>query len=170
MANSPARSAPLGPPAFVGLISDTHGLLRPEALAALEGSRQILHAGDVGPPAILDELRRIAPVTAVRGNTDVGETRALPETELVEVAAGVSIYVIHILDDLDVDPAAVGCAAVLYGHTHVPKVERRAGVLYVNPGSAGPRRFSLPVTVARLWLEPDGVRTEIVTLEVPPAR
>ena len=155
---------------FVGLISDTHGLLRPEAVAALEGSRMILHAGDVGPGRILEELGRIAPVHAVHGNTDFGELRSLPEREIVEVGGGVSVCVIHILDDLDVDPSAVGCAAVLYGHTHVPKVERRGGVWYVNPGSAGPRRFSLPVTVARMYVDPEGLRIEIVTLEVAPAR
>lgn len=154
---------------FVGLISDTHGLLRPEALAALEGSRLILHAGDVGPPSILKSMRRIAPVTAVRGNTDRGETGALPVTEYVEVGEGLRVCLTHILDDMDVDPAAAGCAAVIYGHTHVPKVERKGGVWYVNPGSAGPRRFKLPVTVARMFAEPGGLRTEIVTLEVAPA-
>lgn len=156
-------SAPTG--GFVGLVSDTHGLLRPEALAALQGSRLIVHAGDVGRPEILAELGRIAPVTAVRGNTDVGELRRLPEREIVGVADGVQLCVIHILDDLDLDPAAAGCAAVVYGHTHVPRVERREGVWYVNPGSAGPRRFALPVTVARMFVEPGGLRTEIVPLD-----
>jgi putative phosphoesterase len=157
------------PSAFVGLISDTHGLLRPEAVAALQGSRLILHAGDVGHGRILAELARIAPVTAVRGNTDVGEMRRLPEREVVDVGGGVRVCVIHILDDLDLDPAAAGCAAVIYGHTHEPRVERRGGVWYVNPGSAGPRRFSLPVTVARMYVEPGGVRTEIVELTAPRA-
>lgn len=159
----------LSPPArdFVGLISDTHGLLRPEAVAALEGSRAIVHAGDVGDPKILVELARIAPVTAVHGNTDRGELLHLPERELVEVAAGVRLCVVHVLEDLDLDPAAAGCAAVVYGHTHVPKTERRAGVWYLNPGSAGPRRFTLPVTVARMFLEPGRPRTEIVRLDVP---
>jgi putative phosphoesterase len=155
---------------FVGLISDTHGLLRPEALEALAGSRLIVHAGDVGDRRILETLAGIAPVTAVRGNTDVGETRRLPETEVVEVAQGVRLYLIHILDDLDLDPAVAGMAAVVYGHTHEPKVERHGGVWYVNPGSAGPRRFSLPVTVARMFVEEGGLRTEIVTLEAAPAR
>ena len=152
---------------FVGLISDTHGLLRPEALAAMAGSRLILHAGDVGDPAILERLGEIAPVRAVYGNTD-GSTirRALPETDLVEIAPGVSIYLIHILDDLDVDPEAAGCAAVVYGHTHEPKVERHGVTWYLNPGSAGPRRFKLPVTVARLFVESDGLRTELVDLGV----
>lgn len=151
---------------FVGLISDTHGLLRPDALAALAGSRLILHAGDVGDPAILTALERIAPVRAVFGNTDRGELRRLPETEVVPVGEGTDVYLIHILDDLDLDPAAAGLAAVVYGHTHEPGVERRAGVWYVNPGSAGLRRFTLPVTVGRLYMEPAGLRAEIVTLEV----
>ena len=152
---------------FVGLISDTHGLLRPDALAALAGSRLILHAGDVGDPTILERLAEIAPVRAVYGNTDGGALRrSLPETDLVELGGGVSIYLIHILDDLDVDPDAVGCAAVMYGHTHEPKVERRGRVWYINPGSAGPRRFKLPATVARLFVEPEGLRTELVELDV----
>ena len=151
---------------FIGLISDTHGVLRPEALAALRGSRLILHAGDVGPGRILDALAEIAPVRAVYGNTDMGELRRLPERDIVDIGGGVQVCLIHILDDLDLDPAGAGCAAVVYGHTHVPKVERSAGVWYVNPGSAGPRRFKLPVTVARMYVEPAGLRTEIVTLEV----
>ena len=154
-------------PGFVGLISDTHGLLRPEALAALERSRLILHAGDVGDVAILDRLGEIAPVHAVYGNTDGGAVRrTLPGTDLVEVAPGVSIYLIHILDDLDLDPEAAGCAAVMYGHTHEPKVERRGAVWYLNPGSAGPRRFKLPVTVMSklLCYEPiDLIRLAIET-------
>ena len=151
---------------FVGLISDTHGLLRPEALAALAGSDLILHAGDVGDPAILAELGKIAPVTAVYGNTDHGPLRAgLPETQVMSVAEGVSVYLRHILDELDLDPAAAGIAAVIYGHTHVPKVERRGGVWYINPGSAGPRRFKLPITVARMYVEAGGLRTQIVEIE-----
>jgi putative phosphoesterase len=152
---------------FVGLISDTHGLLRPEAVAALEGARLILHAGDVGDLAILDRLRVIAPVRAVHGNTDYGDVRAaLPETDLVEIGDGVAIYLLHILDELDVDPEAAGCAGVMYGHTHEPRIERRGPIWYVNPGSAGPRRFKLPVSVARLHVEPDGLRIEIVELDV----
>jgi putative phosphoesterase len=151
---------------FVGLISDTHGLLRPEAVAALQGSRMILHAGDIGPGRILDELARIAPVTAVYGNTDMGELRQLPEREIVDVGQGVHVCLIHILDALDLDPKAAGCAAVIYGHTHQPEIERRGGVWYVNPGSAGPLRFKLPASVARMYVEPDGLRTEIVPLEV----
>ena len=150
---------------FVGLISDTHGLLRPEALDALAGSHLILHAGDVGDPVILDRLAEIAPVRAVHGNTDGGALRrSLPATDLVEIAGGVSVYLIHILDDLDVEPATAGCAAVVCGHTHAPRIERRGGVWYLNPGSAGPRRFRLPVSVARLYVEPDGLRMEVVEL------
>ncbi len=139
----------------IGIISDTHGLLRPEAVAALEGSDVILHAGDVGDPAILDRLAEIAPVHAVHGNTDFGRLREeLPETEVVEVADGVLACVLHILEDLDLDPAAADIAMVVYGHTHRPRVERRSGVLYLNPGSAGPRRFTLPVSVARVRVSP----------------
>ena len=135
----------------VGLISDTHGLLRPEALAALHGSRHIVHAGDVGDPAVLDALARIAPVTAVRGNNDTGAwARRLRRIETLEIA-GTRICVVHDLAQLDRD-AAAGFQVVVAGHSHRPAKERREGVLYVNPGSAGPRRFSLPVTVARLTL------------------
>lgn len=152
---------------FIGLISDTHGLLRPEALTALEGSRLILHAGDVGDPEILTALRRIAPVRAVRGNTDGGVLRRqLPETEAVTVAEGVDAYLIHILDDLDLDPGAAGFQVVVYGHTHVPHVEERDGVWYVNPGSAGPRRFSLPVTVGRITFEGGVPVPEVLRLAV----
>ena len=136
----------------VGLISDTHGLLRPEALCALAGSRHIVHAGDIGDPAVLEALRRIAPVTAVRGNNDRGSwARKLRDTEALDVA-GTRIYVIHDLSQLEIDPAAQGIDVVVAGHSHRPRNELRDGVLYVNPGSAGPRRFKLPVTVARLAL------------------
>lgn len=131
----------------IGVISDTHGLLRPEAVQALEGSSLIIHAGDVGDPGILDELRKIAPVVAVRGNIDKGE--ALPEVMRVE-HGGVSIYVLHDVNQLDIDPAAAGFDAVISGHSHKPSIREENGVLYLNPGSAGPRRFRLPVTVARL--------------------
>ena len=132
------------------MISDTHGLLRPEAVAALAGVERIIHAGDVGPQAILDDLAKVAPVTVVRGNTDhlpAAESWSL--TEAVEVH-GRLFYVVHDIEDLDVDPAAAGVAAVIYGHSHRPAVDQRGGALYINPGSAGPRRFSLPITVARL--------------------
>lgn len=150
--------------ALVGLISDTHGLLRDEALEALEGSEVIVHAGDVGDPGILERLRELAPVRAVRGNTDRGAwAETLPETEVVEVG-GRSLYVVHDLDRLDLDPAAAGFDAVVYGHTHRPASEERGGVLFVNPGAAGHRRFGRPVTVARLRPGPSGLEVEHVEL------
>lgn len=136
----------------IGVISDTHGLMRREALASLKGVDHILHAGDVGDPKILDSLRTLAPVTAIRGNIDVSGTCAqLPETEFVELD-GLHIYILHNLAELDLDPAAAGISVVISGHTHQPKIERRKDVLYFNPGSAGPRRFSLPVTLGFLEL------------------
>lgn len=141
----------------VGLISDTHGLLRPGAAAALRGSRHIVHAGDIGDPAVLEELARIAPVTAVRGNNDKGPwAKELRETETLQVGK-TRIYVIHDLLQLDLDPAAAGFHVVVAGHSHRPSEALRDGVLYVNPGSAGPRRFKLPVAVARLELSSTGV-------------
>lgn len=149
---------------LIGVISDTHGLLRPEAVDALRGSERIIHAGDVGDPEILEQLSEIAPVTAVRGNIDKGEwARKLAETEVVEVG-GVSIYVLHDLASLDLKPEAAGFAAVIYGHSHVPKQETKSGVLYFNPGSAGPRRFKLPVTVGRLDIEHGKGAAEIVKI------
>jgi putative phosphoesterase len=149
---------------FIGVISDTHGLLRPEAVAALQGAERIIHAGDVGDPAILEELARIAPVTAVRGNVDHGAwAQKLPETNVLE-AAGVSIYVLHNLAELDLKLAAAGFAAVIYGHSHVPKQEMKNGVLYFNPGSAGPRRFKLPVSVGQLTVAGGTVKADIVEL------
>jgi len=137
---------------LIGLISDTHGLLRPEAVSALEGCQLIIHAGDVGKPEIIEDLRRIAPVAAVRGNIDAGEwARALPVTAVVE-ARSAWIYVLHDIHQLDLDPAAAGFRIVVSGHSHKASREERGGVIYVNPGSAGPRRFRLPVTVARLDL------------------
>lgn len=137
---------------IVGAISDTHGLLRPEALAALAGVEHILHAGDVGDPGILAALCRIAPVTAIRGNIDTGGSCAqLPPTDAVELG-GRLFYLVHSIDDLDIDPVAAGVAAVVSGHSHRPSIAMRGGVLYLNPGSAGPRRFGLPVTLARLAL------------------
>jgi putative phosphoesterase len=136
----------------LGLISDTHRLLRPEALAALEDSQAIVHAGDIGDPAILNELRSIAPVHAVRGNVDTEAwAQSLPLTETVELA-GTSIYILHNLDQLELNPQSAGFRIVVSGHTHKPSSHWRDGVLYLNPGSAGPRRFSLPITVARLNL------------------
>jgi len=153
----------------IGLVSDTHGLLRPEVFPLLDGVDHIIHAGDVGGREILTRLQEVAPVTAVRGNTDGGAFgQSLPMTGVVEVE-GYTLYVIHILEELDLDPAAAGIAAVIYGHTHRPQVEDRAGVLYVNPGSCGPRRFSLPVTVARMSLSDDGPEVRLIPLELPPA-
>jgi uncharacterized protein len=152
--------------AIVGVISDTHGLLRPEARAALRGSDRIVHAGDVGAPEILDELAKIAPVTAVCGNVDRADwAHGLPKGELVEVD-GVSIYVLHIREELDLNPSGAGIGVVVYGHSHMPAQEVKRGVLYFNPGSAGPRRFKLPVSVGRLIIEGGAVRGEIVELKV----
>ena len=149
---------------IVGVISDTHGLVRPEALDALRGSDLIVHAGDVGAPAVLEALRELAPVTAVRGNNDRGEWAAgLAESEAVEVA-GRWLFVLHDLHELDLDPAAGGFAAVIAGHSHKPKIEEKKGVLFVNPGSAGPRRFSLPIAVARLHIGRGGIQAETVLL------
>jgi putative phosphoesterase len=151
--------------AVIGVISDTHGLLREEALAALSGSEHIVHAGDVGKPEILDQLREIAPVTAVRGNVDHGAwSRELPDMDTVEVD-GILIYVLHILAELDFKPEAAGFGVVIYGHSHVPKQAVKHGVLYFNPGSAGPRRFRLPVSVGKLVLGGGHVHGEIVNLE-----
>src|ERR1051326_3886300 len=150
----------------LGVISDTHAVLRPEAVAALLGSDHIIHAGDVGDPAVLDELNEIAPVTAVRGNGDAGEGgRKIPKTGVLEVA-GVSIYVIHILDELDLKPEAAGFSAVIFGHSQKPHREVKNGVLYFNPGSAGPRRFNLPVTLGKLAVEAGRINAEIVEIEI----
>jgi len=149
---------------LIGVISDTHGLLRPEALAALQGSDRIIHAGDIGDPAILDRLAEIAPVTAVRGNVDrEAWAKNIAETELLEVD-GASIYILHILENLDLQPKAAVIQAVIYGHSHVPKQETKDGVLYFNPGSAGPRRFQLPVTVGKLIIDAGKIRSQVVQL------
>jgi putative phosphoesterase len=153
-------------PVALGVISDTHGLLRPEAVEALCGSDLILHAGDVGAPEILEALAQVAPVTAIRGNVDTAPwARALPETEVVE-AGGVLIYILHDLGQLDLKPEAAGFRVVVYGHTHKPRIEEKNGVLYFNPGSAGPRRFHLPVSVGRLTITAGRVRAELVDLEI----
>lgn len=134
----------------IGVVSDTHGLLRPEVLDRLRGVSRIVHAGDVGDPGILDRLAAVAPVRAVRGNVDRGGwAETLPWTEVVDVD-GVMLYVLHDLAELDLEPAASGFAAVVHGHSHRPSIETRRGVLYLNPGSAGPRRFRLPVSLAIL--------------------
>jgi putative phosphoesterase len=149
----------------VGVISDTHGLLRPEAVEALRGSAHILHAGDIGAREILEKLRAIAPVTAVRGNVDRESwTRSIPQSQVVEIA-GASIYMLHILAELDLKPEAAGFAAVVYGHSHQPSQEMKGGVLYFNPGSAGPRRFKLPITVGKLLIENGSVRGEIICID-----
>jgi putative phosphoesterase len=150
---------------ILGLISDTHGLVRPEALDALRGSKLIVHAGDIGRPEVLDQLNRIAPTFAVRGNIDTRPWAvALPMTEAVEAGPHL-VWVLHDIAELDLDPT-VGFSAVVFGHSHKPSIETRDGVLYVNPGSAGPRRFRLPVTVGRLHVTDDGLRPEIVELNV----
>jgi putative phosphoesterase len=150
----------------VGVISDTHGPIRPQALDALRRADLLIHAGDIGDPEVLENLRALAPLTVVRGNIDhdAWATR-IPPTEVVEVD-GRSIYVLHDLSQLDLDPVAAGFAAVVSGHSHQPSIQRREGVLYLNPGSAGPRRFKLPITVARIKVTHGDLRAEIVELEV----
>jgi hypothetical protein len=148
----------------IGVISDTHGLLRPEARRALRGCELILHAGDVGSWEILRDLREIAPVVAVRGNIDTeGWAKWMKAVEVAE-HAGRSFYILHNIADLDLKPQAAGMAAVIYGHSHKPNIEWRDGVLYFNPGSAGPRRFHLPVTVGRIEIANGELQPEIVTL------
>jgi uncharacterized protein len=150
---------------IIGVISDTHGLLRPEPLAVLRGSDYIIHAGDVGDPAILDKLAEIAPVTAVRGNVDHGAwAQKIPATNVLAIGE-VSIYVLHSLQELDVKPEAAKFAALIYGHSHVAKHEMKNGVLYFNPGSAGPRRFKLPVSVGRFTIENSKIAARILLLE-----
>ena len=151
----------------LGIVSDTHGLLRPEVAPALNGVEMILHIGDVGKISILKDLEKIAPVTAIRGNVDTeGPCANLPETEVV-LADGQYIYMLHDLKSIHLDPAAAKFAAVLHGHTHVPNFYHRKGVLYFNPGSCGPRRFELPVTLGLLTVSADGVlEPKIVTLNL----
>ncbi len=151
---------------LIGVISDTHGILRPEAIKALEGSDIIIHAGDIGASEVLEALHRLAPVAAVKGNVDrSGWARNLPETQVVEVGE-MRLYVLHDVHALDLDPGAAGFHAVIFGHTHSPHLERRNGVLYLNPGSAGPRRFTLPTTVARLKVTGNTLDVEIVELKI----
>jgi putative phosphoesterase len=150
----------------VGLISDTHGLLRPEATAFLRGSDFIVHAGDIGDAGVLKALRALAPVTVVRGNNDNGPwAEAIAETAVLQIGE-VFIYVLHNLADLDLDPVAAGFQVVVSGHSHRPSVEERDGVLYVNPGSSGPRRFKLPIAVAELQIAGESVKAKLVELEV----
>jgi len=152
----------------IGVISDTHGLLRPEAIAALEGSRYIVHGGDVGDESILRTLEAIAPVTVVRGNTDYESwAKRLPRTAVLEVA-GVRIYAVHDIDELDIDPPTAGVDVVVFGHSHRPGIEYRDRVMYLNPGSAGPRRFNLPVSIAQLTIEDRGAKAEIIEIVPSP--
>jgi len=149
----------------VGVISDTHGLLRPDALKKLRGVDAIVHAGDVGDPEILTPLRQIAPLTAVRGNIDTAAwCKVLPETEVLELG-GVNLYVLHNLQELDLEPSAAGFAAVIFGHSHKPSIEWRKGVLFFNPGSAGPRRFSLPISLGKITIRKGKVEAELMTLK-----
>lgn len=149
---------------IIGVISDTHGLLRPEALAALRGSEHILHAGDIGAPEIIPALEKIAPVTAIRGNVDREPwTKKFPETEVVELA-GLLFYLIHDVNVLDLNPRTAGFAAIISGHSHQPKQEIKDGVLYFNPGSAGPRRFRLPITLGQLEVVDGKISGKIIGL------
>ena len=148
----------------IGLISDTHGLLRPEALAALQGCAQIIHAGDIGKPQVLDGLRAIAPLEAIRGNIDTADwALELPERLDLRIG-GLTLHVLHDLKQMDIDPLAAGIDVLIAGHSHKPKVERRDGVLYINPGSAGPRRFSLPISLALLELNDGDAQVELISL------
>jgi uncharacterized protein len=148
----------------IGVISDTHGLLRPEAVAALSGVDHILHAGDVGDITILDRLREIAPVTAIRGNIDTdGPCALLPTTEVIELA-GCLIYMVHAREWMDISPKAAGVSLVVFGHSHKPGIERTDGVLYLNPGSAGPRRFKLPISIAQVTIDNGVIDAEIIEL------
>jgi uncharacterized protein len=154
----------------IGIISDTHGLLRPEAIEALRGVDHILHAGDVGDTAILDTLRSLAPVTAISGNIDVeGPCAHLPATEVVTLH-GHTFYMLHDRHALDLDPAAAGFAAIISGHSHRPLIEWRQGVLYMNPGSAGPRRFSLPISLGLVTIRAGALQPQLVTLHEASAK
>ena len=149
----------------IAVLSDTHGLLRPEVLAACRGADHILHAGDVGDPNILVRLAELAPVTAIRGNIDThGPCAALPATEMIALG-GLYFYLIHSLADLDINPVAAGVQAVISGHSHQPKEERQNGVLYLNPGSVGPRRFRLPVAMSLLTVKGAKIEVEKVQFE-----
>jgi hypothetical protein len=149
---------------IIGIISDTHGLLRPEAVELLRGSEHIIHAGDIGSPEIVPVLRKIAPVTAIRGNVDTQAwARDFAETEVVELD-GIDIYILHDVNAIDLNPKAAGFAAVISGHSHKPKQETKDGVLYFNPGSAGPRRFNLPISVGRMEIVDGKVTVEILEI------
>jgi hypothetical protein len=151
---------------IVGVISDTHGLIRPQAVTALAGSDLIIHAGDVGKPGVLERLRELAPTFAVRGNIDMGDwAEGLPLTQTIEAGA-LRLFVLHEIAQLDLDPASAGFAAVLFGHSHRPLIDTRGGILFLNPGSAGPRRFRLPITIARIRVSDRQMRAQIVELRV----
>jgi len=152
--------------ARLGIISDTHGLLRPQAVAFLQGCDRILHGGDIGNAEILARLSTLAPVTAVRGNNDKGAwAEAIPETEFFEFG-GIHVYAIHDLSQLDIEPSAAGIRVVVSGHSHKPLIESRDGIFFINPGSAGPRRFKLPISVADIWIEGSTLSPRIVELEM----
>jgi putative phosphoesterase len=152
--------------ARLGIISDTHGLLRPQAAAFLQGCDRILHGGDIGNAEVLTRLSTIAPVTAIRGNNDKGAwAEAIPETEILEFS-GIRIYAIHDLSLLDVDPSAAGIQVVVSGHSHKALIERRDGIVFLNPGSAGPRRFKLPISAAEILIEGAAISSRIVELEI----
>lgn len=160
------RRSPLSDVHVLGVISDTHGLVRSAAVKALAGTDMIIHAGDIGTPEVLAALHAIAPVVAVRGNNDQDEwAQTLPETEMVEVGR-IAIYVLHDLHALDLDPVAAGFGAVISGHSHRPSISKRPGVLFLNPGSAGPRRFKLPVSLARLQISGAAVEAQVIELEL----
>lgn len=148
----------------IGIISDTHGLVRPEALSFLKGCERIIHAGDIGSAEVLSRLAAIAPVTAVRGNNDKGAWgESIPETELIE-CGGIYIYALHDLSQLDIDPPAAGVRVVVSGHTHKPLIERRDGITYINPGSAGPRRFKLPIAIGEILIQGETLLPRVIQL------
>ena len=149
----------------IGIISDTHGLMRPEATDALRGTDAIIHAGDIGSPEVLEKLRALGEVVAIRGNNDrAAWAHALPETAQMKVEQA-KIYIIHNVQDLDFNPAAAGYRVVISGHSHHPSIKEKGGVLYLNSGSAGPRRFKLPIAVARLKIADDAVEAELITID-----
>lgn len=151
----------------IGVVSDTHGLLRPEALEHLHGVDRIIHAGDIGAPNVLEKLRTLAPVDAVRGNNDKGAwAEAIPETLVLDIR-GHQIHALHDLNQIDLSPSAAGMSVVISGHSHKPVVEQRDGVLFINPGSLGPRRFRLPISLAKLYITAESVRAEIIELKLP---
>jgi len=151
----------------VAVVSDTHGLLRPEVFKHLNGVDRIIHAGDIGAPNVLEKLQSLAPLDAIRGNNDKGTwAEAIPETLFLEIR-GHQIHVLHDLNQIDLSPAAAGMAVVISGHSHKPVVEEHDGVLFINPGSLGPRRFRLPIALAKLYITAESVRAEIIELRIP---